>query len=296
MGQKLIPMRGLKFLCFTALLASVSFVRGQINAYQYVVVPKKFQDFESENKYRSSTLVKHLLDEEGFIAYYEGEVPADIADICKGLRIELLDESTALRTRVVLLLKDCHGQDVFRTQQGDSREKDLKEGFDDAIREAFRSISALNYHYEPDAAPVKREIPITMNFDGDVKTVAPDTGEKGRPRSPVGDPVVEQEATPEKQSYRDRSPQPFEGQRPGERTIPAKTAPDIWYAQKLPDGYQLVDRSPKIRMRLFNSSLPDVYLAENDRSHGLVYKRGGRWIYEYYENGERTEKELHIEF
>ncbi len=290
----------MKNIALVVVLALGFLSRGtaQLNPYQYVVVPKKFQEFDQENKYHTSTLVKYLLGEAGFTAYYDGEVPAVIIDKCKGLRIELLDESTTFRTKVFLAMKDCNGSEVFRTAEVDSRIKSFKESYEEAIRKAFKSIEALNYTYEP---VQNEDAVVTLPFDKDVKAL-PEPKEKEVVQRP-SNPAVIQQATPGEQRYIDKRPQPSEVQKitpaPVAGDVPAtkgKDASEVWYAQILPNGYQLVDRTPKIRLNLYSSSLPNVYLAENETQHGLVYQQDNRWFFEFYKAGERVVQELNIKF
>lgn len=278
-------------------LAITSRVEAQINNYQFIVVPEKFQEFEEENQHHTSTLLKLLFTREGFTTYYEKQVPDELIGSCKGLKVDLLDESSMLRTKAVLVLKDCKGREVFRTKQGDSREKDLKEGFREAIEVAFQSIESLGYHYEPEETPREDEGPVTINFDNDVKSLQESGHTAGKREQ---EPEVVQEATPEVQRYEDRRPKPS-GYKPATPSadkgdISPEASPDIWYAQKIPGGYQLVDSSPKIRLSLHETSLNDIYLAENDTANGLVFKQQDRWYFEYYQNGERVVQELHIKF
>ena len=45
------------------------------------------------------------------------------------------------------------------------------------------------------------------------------------------------------------------------------------YAQELPNGYQLVDSTPKIRMKIEKTSMPDFYLAKAGDTSGVVFKK-----------------------
>ncbi len=271
----------------------------QLNEYQYVVVPKILQDFNKENKYNTSTLLKYLLTQNGFSAYYDGDVPKDLKDRCKGLLMDLLDESTMFRTKVVLVLKDCNGSEVFRTMQGESRIKSFKEGYEEAIKEAFQSIKALNYRYEP-RDPANTQV-TTLNFDKDVKSLNEEAPHQGNKAT---NPAIVQKATPEVQSYQDKTPRPSEVTKKTEAPTTAlaakPTQPDsgeeVWYAQKLPNGFQLVDSSPRIRLTLRETSLPDVYLAGNEEVRGMVYQKNNRWYFEYYQGEEKVVQTLNIKF
>lgn len=283
------------FLIVFASLLGIQSSEAQLNAYEYVVVPKKLQDFEEENQYHSSTLLKYLLTQNNFTSYYEGDVPADIGDKCRELVINLLDESTMLRTKVYLIMKDCQGSEVFRTMEGSSRIKDLKDAYEEAIRNAFRSIAALNYHYEPQIAPAT-----TVSNTAKEATIlreTPDNPQAGRPAGAETSAVVVK-ATPQEQLYEDKRPAPSTYTAAAVALSAATASPEteMWYAQLLPDGYQLVDKSPRIRLTLKKTSIPEVYLAENEDSHGIVYKEGSQWYYECYLEGKRVVEALYIRF
>ena len=286
-------IKGIIRLAFILTVAITSRVEAQINKYQFIVVPEKFQEFEEENQYHTSTLLKLLFTREGFTTYYEKQVPDALIGSCKGLKVDLLDESSMLRTRAVLVMKDCKGREIFRTKQGDSREKDLKEGFREAIEVAFQSIESLGYSYEPEERPQEDEGPVTINFDKDVKTLDEPGHNAGKREA---EPGVVQVATPEVQRYEDRRPKPSGYTPAAPSGDKGEASPDIWYAQKIPGGFQLVDSSPKIRLHLHETSLNDIYLAENDTANGLVFKQQNRWYFEYYQDGERVVQELHIKF
>lgn len=291
----------MKFLSIAVVvvLAGIQGLHAQLNAYSYVVVPRTLQEFEHENQYHTSTLLKYLLSENNFAAYYEGDVPEALQDKCQGLRIDMLDESNMFRTKVFLVMKDCEGREVFRTMEGSSRAKELKDGYDEALRSAFKSIAALDYHYEPGAHKGQT---LTLPFKNDIKEMEnPGDLKPGNPNR-ANDPAVTEVATPEEQRYEDKRPKPSE-------FVAAVAAPesppigkgasgdkDIWFAQTLPHGFQLVDRSPKIRLTLQETSLPEVYLAENETTRGLVYKKGSRWFYEYYRDGQAVVQELYLRF
>ncbi len=285
---------------FILTVATANRVEAQINKYQFVIVPEKFQEFQVENQHHTSTLLKALFSREGITTYYERQVPYELIGSCKGLKVDLLDESSMLRTRAILVLKDCKGKEIFRTTQGDSREKDLRVGFRDAIEAAFKSIEALNYKYEQDTTAQETDEPVTLNFHNDVKSLeeSGDSAQSARNRAP--DQAILQEASPEVQRYEDRSPKPSDyksGAPEGSgKTESGEADPEVWYAQSLPNGFQLVDSSPEIRLTLLETSMPEIYLAENETTHGLVFKHQDRWCFEYYQDGEKMVQELHIKF
>ena len=69
-----------------------------------------------------------------------------------------------------------------------------------------------------------------------------------------------------------------------------------WYAQEIPNGFQLVDKSPKVRLKMYRTQQQDVYLAEGESLNGVVYREGGTWYLDYYKEGQLVHKTLKIKF
>jgi len=88
--------------------------------------------------------------------------------------------------------------------------------------------------------------------------------------------VVEQVATQDEQVYKSKEPIASNIEKaPVDKkiTVEDKIDSNILYAQEIPDGFQLVDNTPKIRLKIFRTSIPDVYTVEKD--NGVVFKK--RW-------------------
>lgn len=68
------------------------------------------------------------------------------------------------------------------------------------------------------------------------------------------------------------------------------------YAQPITNGYQLVDSTPKVVLRLYKTSNPDSFTAVTEGINGIVFKKGNDWIFEYYLNDELVSQKLDIKF
>ncbi|MDC6352647.1 hypothetical protein PP178_13880 [Zeaxanthinibacter sp. PT1] len=266
----------------------------QLNPYKYVIVPVQFEAFDKPNKYSSSTLVKYLLQQDGFKAVYDNDLPADLAgNQCLGVNMHLEDNSGLFSTKLRFIFKDCNGAEVFATKMASNKIKEYQEAYTEAIREALRSLSVLGYTYEPAAGTQDKGI--TVSFKDDVRNI------EETERKPLKEKPVIQEATPEVQRYEDKRPVPSTYTKPGGvSTGSSKEDGDITtevlYAQSTDTGYQLVDSTPAIRVKLYKTSMPDVYLATYGELQGLVFERDGTWTWEYYLDGELVAKELQIKF
>jgi hypothetical protein len=273
-----------------------AFSQGELNDYKYIIVPKKFDKFKKENQYKTSTVIKYLFTQNGFNAIYDDALPDELnGNRCLGLLVFLDDQSSMFTTKTSLVLKDCASKEIFTTLQGRSREKNYNEAYNDVLTEAFESIKALDYVYSPNSGANE---PLTVSFKNDVKNVEKQDVKKSKNKK--DSVVIEQEATPEKQLYKSKEPvvskimklEPISE----ETNKPSINDTSILYAQEIPNGYQLVDSTPKIRIRMYKSSTPNYYLGQSDNQNGLVYKQEGKWYFEYYVGDDFQIEELIIKF
>jgi len=68
------------------------------------------------------------------------------------------------------------------------------------------------------------------------------------------------------------------------------------FAQPIANGYQLVDNSPKVILKIYKTSQQDSYTAVSETKNGVVFKRGNDWIFEYYNNDKLVSEKLNIKF
>lgn len=273
-----------KLLVSILLLSSyIGMSQTELNNYKYIIVPTKFDAFKQENQYQTSTLVKHLLVENGYNAVYDNALPEDLlSDRCSGLLLGLEDDSSMFTTKVALTLKDCFSKEIYRTKEGSSKEKDFKTAYSEVIKEAVKSsLSGVGYKYIPQDS----RVPMVISYKDDVKQQgAAVSSAKNEPSSPV----VRQKATLEEQSYKSMEPVPS--------NITKAGGVSVLYAQAISNGFQLVDSTPKIKYRMLRSSNPDVFLAEGDGHQGVILKKGDTWYFEYYDGNQLMTQELSIKF
>ena len=261
---------------------------GQLNDYKYIIVPKKFADFKGVNKYQTSTLVKYYFTQNGFTAVYDDALPLDLAtNRCLGLVAELLDESSMFSTTVIISLKDCKNVEVFRSAEGKSKVKEYDEAYKEAIQDAFSLFSGMNYQYQPKEEVAKEDAPVTISFKDDVKKVVEKPEEK----------VIEQKSTLEEQVYKSVEPRPSNITKAVEKSVESEPlSSDLLYAQPIEGGYQLVDSTPKVVLKLQETSMDNLFLTQYMGSSAMVFQKEGKWFLEYVENGGKQLKELNIKF
>jgi len=263
-------------------------VNAQLNNYKYIIVPKKFEAYKTVNKYQTSTLVKYYFEQNGFNAVYDDALPSDLAnERCLGLVADIEDSSSLFATKLNITLKDCNNVEVFRSMEGKSRIKEFNESYKDAIQKAFVSFSGMNYSYVPKTKlKVQDEAPVTISFKDDVKTVEEEPAKY----------VVEQKSTMDEQVYKAIEPKPSNITRAVVEKTELPDPSSVLYAQAIGNGYQLVDSSPKVVLKLEETSMDNVFMTSYNGNNALVFKKNDKWILEYSDNGEKIQKELNIKF
>ncbi len=68
------------------------------------------------------------------------------------------------------------------------------------------------------------------------------------------------------------------------------------FAQPIANGYQLVDSTPKVVLKIYKTSQQDSYTAVSEDKNGVVFKKGNDWIFEYYKNDQLVSEKLNIKF
>lgn len=281
------------------------FGQENLNNYKYIIIPKKFENFKIPNQYQTSTLLKYAFTEKGFLAIYDDVLPEDLfKNRCLGLIAQLRDESSLFGTKVSVGLKDCAGQEVFSSMESKNRIKSYNEAYKSAILASMTSFDDIDYSYTP---VIEDSQPITVSFKNDVKTLKGDITEPTEvPAIPIQTPEMQpknnsvgvtQTATETVQTYRDVSPvDSMVKKAPKEIPSSENKDADILYAQPIANGYQLVDGTPKVVMKLMKSSTENVYIANGQGKSGMVFQSEDTWVFEYYLDDQLVRDELRIKF
>jgi hypothetical protein len=85
-----------------------------------------------------------------------------------------------------------------------------------------------------------------------------------------------------------------------EKAIEMKTentvAATLFFAQPIPNGFQIVDTTPKVVMKLFKTSVSDFYIAQKDNQQGVFLNKNNQWYFEYYQNDKLVSEKMEIKF
>jgi len=146
------------FFILTFILLSQTSLLAQktLNNYAYVIVPDQFSFQNSKDQYQLNSLTRFLLEKEGVKVFWDTEkIPQEYVMMdCAGLKLKMNKKSSMFRTKVDFSLSDCYNTIVFASAVGESSQKDYKKGYQESIRNAFKSFSDMNYNYTPLAATV----------------------------------------------------------------------------------------------------------------------------------------------
>ncbi|MDA0864572.1 MAG: hypothetical protein O3B88_07890 [Bacteroidetes bacterium] len=119
----------------------------RLSAFDYVVVPDRF-DFQYErDQYQINSLLKFLFNKHGFHAFFPSELP-DVSR-CDGLYAEIEQVNGFVWTEVSIRLLDCDGILFYQTKSGRSKLKDFAKAYSESIRMAFESIEILGVRQGP---------------------------------------------------------------------------------------------------------------------------------------------------
>jgi len=249
----------MKKIIFLFLLIISGYSNAQsVNDYKAVIIPLQYKFLKGENQYRLNTATKFNLTKAGFVSFYKNEVlTSDYSDRCSLLYADLEKENGFLITKLYLTLKDCNDKVIFKSVVGKSKEKDFQLAYMEALNEAFKSVHDLRYKYSGVSAKSESK-EIQKKADNVIVT------------SQV------QSAVPTS-------------------SVDLKDS-NLLYAQATATGFQLIDSTPKVVMKLMKTSQPNSFIALRDTIQGTLILKDSQWYFEYYQNDEFISEKVSIKF
>jgi hypothetical protein len=132
-----------KIMLLVVVSSFISNIYGQKSAsdYSYVVVPELYEFLFEEDQHQLNSMTKFLFNKYGFNAYFPSELPN--VKRCDGLQAEVIGKPSFTYTKITIILKDCYGEEIFRSEEGRSKYKEYKKSYQDALRKAFVSVAEL---------------------------------------------------------------------------------------------------------------------------------------------------------
>jgi hypothetical protein len=244
----------------------------EINNYKYIIVKEKFDFLKKPDQYQTSSLTKFLLQKKGFTVFLSNETfPKDLLqNRCLALTAKVTEASSLFSVKNKIELNDCFGKLVYSSKEGKSKDKDYKKGYQEAIRNAYNTMSDVKYQYAPEkeVALIKEEVKSEVTLP--IKKI---TIEKVIPEIKESNPVKKVVST-------------------------VITKPSInvetLYAQVKTNGFQLVNTTPAIVFHVLKTNVNDVFIIKG--KNGIIYRNENIWIAEYYENSKLVVKQFDIKF
>jgi len=244
-------------LLLIALLVSFVGLSQNINDYKAVIVPLKYDFMKTDNQYRLATMTKSNLIKAGFQAFYVNEeIPGDYADRCQLLYVDVKRDNGFLVTKLFVEFKDCYGKVVYTSEVGKSKEKDYELAYKESLDLAFLSINKLHYKYSGNA------VASTSSKAASSVSATAVVATNSVAATPIAD----------------------------------VSDPNLLYAQPTENGFQLIDKTPKVVMKLLKTSRPDSFIAIKDGIQGSLNAKDNQWFFEYYQNDKLVSEKVSVKF
>jgi hypothetical protein len=250
-----------KYILLVLVLISISGFSQSLNDYKYAIVPAKFLFLKEKDQYRMNMLTKMFMEKYGFITYFDTDIlPAEVAEnSCNRVYVDVQSNGGFFTSKIVVTLKDCRNAVIFTSAEGKSREKDLQISFNQALREAFNSFDNLDLKSN---RTTKSETTITEQVQPmpESKSIAP--------QAVVIKEEVKSTASESK----------------------------ILFAQPIENGFQLIDSTPRVIMKIYKTSIPICFMAIKDSVQGVLIFRENHWFFEYLSNSKLISEKIEVKF
>lgn len=246
-----------KILFIALFITTASFAQKTINNYKYVIVPTKFDFVKGKDKYQTSSLTKFLFNKYGFKAFLENEkLPEETVNNRCLVLTGVIKDDSGLFTTKSIVELRDCYNKVVFTSQV-GRSKE--KDYKKAYHEAIRNAFKSIEALKYKYVPLQEDI-VTKAKEVTAVTVVPTVVE-----SKVAE-VIEK---------------------------PANTKEQL-FAQPVANGFQLVNMKPEVVFQVLKTNVKDVFVIKD--KNGILYKNGNSWFAEYYNKGDKIEKQYHIKF
>lgn len=228
------------------LLVVASGFAQNLNQYKYALVPAKFSFLKETNMYNLNLLTKLYMEKYGFEAYLDNETFSDgfANENCNKVFIDVESNSNLFTTKLIVVVKDCKNNILFKSEEGKSNDKEFKVAYNLALREAFDNFNILKIHkYQP--------LQKSSEIIGETS--------KSEISSEKSD-VLKKEAAQNQMSSKNYD------------VIVTET------------GYNLITVASDYKIfQIFKTSSKDIFIAKRDSISGVLIKKNESWFFEYYE-------------
>ena len=282
-------------LALSIILGCLTFSKAQsnLNDYKYVIVPNKFDFLKSNDQYQLNSLTNFLFNKNGFSSLIENEnYPEDLVNNrCLSLKVDVEKLKSLLKTKLVIVLKNCNNNIIFTSEIGETREKEYRKAYNLALRDAFKSIETTNYSYKPSKNIADQESKPSTESNQEIEKLKEEIKslkEKESPKIEVATKVDD-----EKVKIEDEVEVIAETVVPKQEFKTVKTS-NVLYAQEIDNGFQVVNATPKVVMILLSTPKQDAFIVKG--RDAIVYKEDGFWYLSENNGTTTTTNTLNIKF
>jgi uncharacterized cupredoxin-like copper-binding protein len=261
-----------------------------INDYKYVIVQKQFHFQNEANEYNLNELTRFLLKKQGFRPVLESDIYPD--DLKSNYCLALISEVTAkgmLRTIVTITLRDCNNNIIFQAE-GITKEKDFDKLYSYGIRKAFEDFKVLDYNYVPNEAITNKA------GTKSVETVIDDSAEVEKLKSEIEN-LKKEKAEKELKDQEEAAKKLKDDADSLKDTIKVKPKKSTTILEAIANdnGYDLVNaESKKLVHVLTKTGMDNVFTVKGN--NGIIYKKEGKWVWEYTKGKKTVVETLSIIF
>lgn len=300
-----------KAFTFLLIVNSLWSFSQRINLYQYVLISEKYDFQNTAHEYELNKLLKCQLEEYGFTVFYKND-PAvqNPIDPCLFLKANVINKSNIFLFKLLVEFRDCNNAIVLQTEVGGSKEKDRYDAFNEALDGALKSDRLSIYKFEGIA------MPILLKDTNEILENPTALQAKNEPTNPqistsentstslnkatnlsveTSSSTAQNSDLPEKTVV---SSQDLEGitNTSLSEIKEKKIGEMVLYAQDIDDGFQLVDTTPKIILKMTKTVQPNYFNANKDDKYGVIFLKENEWFFEYYTNGNLVVEKLNLRF
>ena len=271
-----------KIFLFLVLFFAINSFAQSVNDYKAVIVPLRFDFMKTDNQYRLATISKFNLTKAGFIAFYSNEtISSEYNNRCSMLYFDVVKEKAFLATKIHVVLNDCNGKTVYKSESAYTKEKDTQRAYNELLNKVFESIYALQYKYNAGKSD-----------DG----IASQTATRTIPSATAIMPALSAEVPPVAVPAAVIVPAKVMVDKVIESKTPEFQSPNLLYAQANATGFQLIDSTPKVVMKLLKTSQANSFIAIKGTIQGSLILKDNQWYFEYYQNDKFISEKIEVKF
>ena len=68
------------------------------------------------------------------------------------------------------------------------------------------------------------------------------------------------------------------------------------FAQPIENGFQLIDSTPKVIMKIYKTSIPICFIANKNNIQGVLISKENQWFFEYLNNSNLVSEKVEVKF